>query len=54
VQSLWPHWQAISVLLPTPSQWGLQYFESLAGMQLQAALAHFLVAAIAFSFANPE
>ena len=53
VQSLWPHRQAISVLLPTPSQWGLQYFEScLAGTQLQAAFAHFLVFAIAISFAS--
>lgn len=32
----------ISVLLATPSQWALQYFDLSGAMQVQAAFAHFL------------
>jgi len=45
-QSACPQRQMISVLVPIPSQWGLQYLEFLGGTQLQAAFAHFFAAAI--------
>lgn len=47
VQGEWPQVQTISTLSATPSQWALQYFSLLGGMQLQAAFAHFFVLGIA-------
>jgi hypothetical protein len=49
VQPSWPQVQTISVLSSIPSQWALQYFSLLGGMQLQAGFAHFLELAIIHS-----
>jgi len=40
LQPEWPHWQEISVLPDSPSQWALQYFEPGAAEQLQTGFAH--------------
>lgn len=37
-----PHRQRISILLPMPSQWSLQYFLFSGARQVQAIFAHFL------------
>jgi len=43
----------ISVLSAMPSQWALQYFCFSGAMQLQAGFAHFFVAAMFTSQAQP-